>query len=378
MRIGIDARMYGPKARGLGRYIQYLVDNLAKTDQENEYYIFLGPHNWDDFQTNNSHFFKVLVHAHWYTISEQLLFPIILWRSNLDVMHFPHFNVPLLYWRRFVVTIHDLIISHYPDSRATTLSSWLYYFKILAYKLILSAAIIRSDKIIAVSQYTKNDIVSYYPKADHKIQVIYEGYSVDSQNTVNVDLEKKYNITKPYILYVGAAYPHKNLYRLIQAWKLIQKKLNYNYQLVLVGKKDYFYQRLIEDIKYHDLNHNVIFTDYVEDQELPFFYRFCLAYTFPSYLEGFGLPALEAQSYGAPVLAADNSCLPEILGQSALYFNPYDIQDIGDKIISIIQDSNLRAELINKGYQNHQNYNWLSMTKQTQNIYLDVFKHLSK
>ncbi|PIZ98540.1 MAG: hypothetical protein COX77_04235 [Candidatus Komeilibacteria bacterium CG_4_10_14_0_2_um_filter_37_10] len=275
------------------------------------------------------------------------------------------------------MTIHDLIITHYPDSRATTLATWLYRIKVAAYKVVLHFAIIRSEKIIAVSNYTKNDIVSLYPKADKKIVVIYEGYSVEHQVSSVVDLEKKYSISKPFILYVGAAYPHKNLYRLIQAWKLIQHDLNNNYQLVLVGKKDFFYQRLITDIEYQINEYNIIFTDYVNDQDLPLFYRFCLAYIFPSYLEGFGLPALEAQSYGAPVIAADNSSLPEILNDSALYFNPYNIKDISQKILTVIQDSSQRDELIKKGYLNHHHYDWLVMSRQTQEIYLATDQHLS-
>jgi glycosyltransferase involved in cell wall biosynthesis len=170
--------------------------------------------------------------------------------------------------------------------------------------------------------------------------------------TAPVDLSK-YKITKPYILHVGAAYPHKNLYRLLKAWKLLHPVLKDNYQLVLAGKKDFFMNRLIGEATENKLTQNVIFTGFVSDQELPVLYQYALAYVFPSFLEGFGLPAIEAQSYGVPVLAANNSSLPEILGNSALYFDPFDINDISRVIGEIIKNEDLKDSLKTLGYQNY-------------------------
>ncbi|MFH1668274.1 MAG: glycosyltransferase family 1 protein [Candidatus Komeilibacteria bacterium] len=368
MRIGIDARMYGPQARGLGRYVQKLVDNLTLVDQTNEYYIYLSPANWDAFQTDKPNFFKVLVRSHWYSLAEQLTFPIILFRSKLDLMHFPHFNVPLLYRKKFMVTIHDLIVSHYPDSRATTLPKWLYKLKLMAYHLVINGAIIRSAKIIAVSNFTRQDIERFYPQVADKIEVTHEGFEVEHQYSQQADLTK-YRINKPYLLCVGAAYPHKNLYRLLQAWKLTQIELVNRYQLVMVGQHDFFYNRLIDEATEQKLLKNVIFTDYVKDNELPALYKYSLAYVFPSYLEGFGLPAIEAQSYGTPVLAANNSSLPEVLGNSALYFDPFDINDISHVLVKIIKNTELRDKLVGLGYQNCQQFSWQEMALKVRAIY---------
>jgi glycosyltransferase involved in cell wall biosynthesis len=178
MRIGIDARMYGPESRGLGRYVQKLVDNLVAVDDVNEYFIILTSQNWDAFQTTKPNFIKVLVPWHWYSLGEQIFLPFKLWRLKLDLMHFPHFNIPLLYRRKFVVTIHDLIISHYPDMRSTTLPKWLYRLKLAAYRLVLRRAVVNSSKIIVVSNFTKQDIERYYPRVADKIVVTYEGFAV--------------------------------------------------------------------------------------------------------------------------------------------------------------------------------------------------------
>ncbi|MCR4280181.1 MAG: glycosyltransferase family 4 protein [Candidatus Komeilibacteria bacterium] len=370
MRIGIDARMYGPAARGLGRYVQKLVDNLALSDTDNEYFIFLGEHNWDEFQTSNSKFIKILAPYHWYTLSEQVWFPWKLYRSHLDVMHFPHFNVPLFYHNKFVVTIHDLIISHYPDSRATTLPPLIYKLKLAAYKVVLKNAVRRAAKIMAVSDFTRRDIIRYYPEVEGKITVTHEGYEVEHAGSANVNLQAM-GIVKPYLLYVGAAYPHKNLYRLLQAWKLAQSHLQGGYQLVIVGRHDFFYQQLLKDVENY-LDKDVIFTGYVSDASLPNLYQYSAAYVFPSYLEGFGLPAIEAQSYGVPVLAANNSSLPEILGDSALYFDPFDINLICRAMVDILQNDDLREDLRERGYRNYLQFDWAAMAKKARRVYEDV------
>ncbi|MFW0837841.1 MAG: glycosyltransferase family 4 protein [Candidatus Komeilibacteria bacterium] len=371
LKIGIDARMYGPRSRGLGRYVQQLVDHLAQLDTYNEYYILLGPHNWDDFQTKNKNFVKILVKSHWYSWREQIFLPLLLWRLRLDIMHWPHFNVPLLYRGSFIVTIHDLIMSHYPDSRATTLPAWLYWLKLQAYRFVLRHAIIKSSSIITVSHFTKQDIERYYPQVMHKISVTHLGFAVDHQISQPVDLSH-YGIDRPYILYVGAAYPHKNLYRLLQAWKLLQPELKDAYQLVLVGQRDWFYQTLQDESREQQLDRNVVFTGYIYDKELPIFYQFSLAYIFPSYLEGFGLPAIEAQSYGIPVLAANNSSLPEVLAESAVYFDPFDINDIAAKMAKVISNEDLRDKLKQAGYKNTQRFDWNKLAQQTKQIYTKV------
>jgi glycosyltransferase involved in cell wall biosynthesis len=374
MRIGIDARMYGPQSRGLGRYVQKLVDNLVEIDNVNEYFIILSPENWDQFNVSKKNFVKVLLRAHWYSFAEQIFLPIKLWRLKLDIMHFPHFNVPILYRRKFIVTIHDLIVSHYPDSRATTLPRWMYNLKLMAYKLVVGHAIVNSHKILAVSQFTKQDIERYYPRVADKIEVTYEGFSVDHGHSQLIDLEKEHNITKPYILHVGAAYPHKNLYRLLQAWKLCQTTLGNQYQLVIAGRKDYFMDRLEKEAKDVHLDVDVLFLGFVPDEHLASLYQFSLAYIFPSFIEGFGLPAIEAQSYGVPVLASNNSSLPEILGNSALYFDPFSINDISKTINKILNNIELKDKIRNLGYKNYIRFDWQGMAKQVKRTY----EHLGK
>ena len=148
--IGIDARFYGTIGKGLGRYTQKLIENLEKTDTENRYFVFLRKENFEEYQPKNPNFQKVMADYKWYTVYEQINMPRILSKYKLDLVHFPHFNVPIFYRKRFIITIHDLILIHFPTIRGTTLNPFCYWIKFLAYKVIIDSAIKRAKKIITV------------------------------------------------------------------------------------------------------------------------------------------------------------------------------------------------------------------------------------
>lgn len=372
MRIGIDARLYGTKHGGIGRYTQELIKNLEINDQINDYFIFLTADNFDDYQPQNPKFKKVRADFKVYGIFEQLLFPILLYKYNLKLVHFTHFNVPFLYAKKFIVTIHDLIISHYPSSRATTLNPIVYQIKLFFYNWIVSSTTRHSHKIIAVSQFTKKDIVKFLQIRPEKISVVYEG--VDLPAISNADqaetdqLLDKLKIGSKFILYVGSAYPHKNLEKLIEAFSLIKPDLA-DYKLVLAGRNNFFYNRLKDWANEHQLADQVVFTDYLSDQELANLYQQAQAYVFPSLLEGFGLPPLEAQYYNLPVISSKASCLPEVLGESAVYFDPEDAKEMAEKIKSVLNNEDLRQKLILAGQENLKKYSWSKMAKEILELY---------
>ena len=174
MRIGIDARFYGPLGKGLGRYTQKLIENLEKVDTENQYFIFIRKENFNDYKPNNKNFEKVLADFRWYSFAEQFQLPPLIKRYNLDLMHFPHFNVPIFYNGKFIVTIHDLILTQYPTERATTLGPIKYKMKRLGYKIVIRNAVKKAKKIIAVSNFTKSEIIKYFKLKENRITVTYE------------------------------------------------------------------------------------------------------------------------------------------------------------------------------------------------------------
>lgn len=379
--IGIDARFYGPIGKGLGRYTQEIVDGLLKVDQKNKYVIFLRQENFFDFKTDNPRVKKVLAPVQWYSLFEQLAMPYFIWREKIDLMHFPHFNVPVFCPTKFVVTIHDLILVRYPTARATTLGPITYRIKNIGYRLVIWLAAKRAKCIITVSNFTKQDIIDLFKVRPEKILVTYEGVSKNFEKNINQAQDDKkillgYNIHKPYLLYVGNVYPHKNLEGLFKVFaKIIEK--NNNLQLVLVGKEDYFYQRLKKiasklKIFEPDKTDSVIFTEYVPDNILRILYEQATLYVFPSFYEGFGLPPLEAMLNNLPVVSSNQASMPEILGNAALYFNPRDEVDMQDKIEKAIKNKELRMDLAKKGQEIIKMYNWSECIDKTLNKYNEI------
>jgi len=384
-RIGIDARFYGTKAKGLGRYTQEIVDNIIKLDTVNEYRIFLRPENFLEFKCDGVRVKKILADVPWYSWREQLVMPRLLIKEKLSLVHFPHFNVPLIYGGEFVVTIHDLILTKFPTVRATTLSPALYWLKNLLYRLVIWSAAWRARKIIAVSEFTKRDIVKTLRVRPDKISVTYEGVANLAKNRDTLfDLSDdkttllRYNINRPFLLYVGNAYPHKNLERLFEVFSRLRHQFGDKLQLVLVGKEDYFYERLKQAAGERGLltaagESPVVWTGYVTDEELEILFKHALVYVFPSLYEGFGLPPLEAMAKGCPVASSNSSSLPEILGRAAVYFNPTDLADMVDKISSVIKDDRLRRDLRQRGYEQVKRFSWWECARATFEVYKNVF-----
>ncbi|EKE16070.1 MAG: glycosyl transferase, group 1 [uncultured bacterium] len=371
-RIGIDARFFGPIGKGLGRYTQKLIENLEKIDRENEYFVFLRKENFEEYVPKSDNFKKVLADFRWYGIREQIWMPLLLNRYALDIMHFPHFNVPLLYRRPIVVTIHDLILLHFPTLRGSALSPLLYRLKFWAYKLTISSAIRRARKVITVSEFTKKDILNHYGEENDKVVVTYEAADdfcrISEKN--QEEILEKYGIIKPYLLYVGNAYPHKNLERLVNVFgRINQTRPELN--LVLVGKEDYFYARLKELVRKKNIC-NVIFPGYVPDQDLDMVYRNCVLYVFPSLYEGFGLPPLEAMSKGAPVLSSDHECMQEILGDSVFFCEAENEEALFRKIEAVLADDEARRKIVEKGYRKSNSYSWNKMATETLEIYKKI------
>lgn len=380
MRIGIDARFYGSIGKGLGRYTQKLIENLEKIDQENDYFVFLRQENFEEYEPQHKNFHKVLADYRWYTVSEQIEMPKLLNRFRLDLVHFPHFNVPLLYRKNFVVTIHDLILIHFPTLRGTTLNPFLYWLKFAAYKLTIGSAIRRAQKIIAVSDFTRQDILNHYRVDPRKVVRTYEACDdfCNISHSDEIQVVKKYGlpvdecgIIKPYLLYVGNPYPHKNLERLVFAFQKLQKNFA-DLHLILVGKDDYFYNRLANVVEQNEIS-NVIFAGYVPDCDLDIVYKKSKLYVFPSLYEGFGIPPLEAMAKGIPVASSDHDCMREILEDSAFYFDAHDIEKIAQAVGRLLMDEELQQNLIKKGYQQIQKYSWKKMAEET----LEIYKNLS-
>jgi len=357
MKIGIDARLIDET--GVGRYIRNLIAELTKQDKTNDYVVFLKRSQYDHFFPPNPRWSKALANVSWHTIAEQLVMPWLLIKARLDLVHIPYFNIPILYPGKMVATIHDLTILHFDTGKATTLPLPLYKLRRLGYYLALAVGLRRARKIIAVSKTTKQEVVDHFQIDPNKIVVTYEGVDTKiykSANSKSTNINRL--ITGQYFLYVGNAYPHKNLEILF--------KQHLSIKLVLVGKIDFFYERLKKNIS----NRNVIFFGQANDEQLITLYTHASALVFPSLMEGFGLPALEALALGCPVIVSDIPVFHEILGDQAMYFNPLDFKELAQKL-SVVVDSRI---IINQDKTSRllARYSWPVLASQTLMVYNQI------
>lgn len=361
MKIGIDARFVGPEGTGLGKYTEKLIGNLAQLDSKNQYIIFLRQNNWSFLKIDKKNFHKMLADVSWYSIDEQIKMPGIYKSANLDILHVPHFNVPILYKAPFIVTIHDLIHHKFKEESATTKNPIIFRAKRYAYKRIIKNAVITSKKIITPSSYVKDEIIKNFKVDPSKIVVTYE--AAEEEYFQKPGLSKSKDQQK--LLYVGNTYPHKNIANLLDAMSLLPGEVT----LTLVCPRDVFASRLEKEIESRNLGSRVEIKPYQDVKSLTKIFQNSSVYVFPSLEEGFGIPGLNAMAAGLPVVASNIPTLKEVYSDAALYFDPTNPKDIAAKIKGVLTNPKTKNEMAEKGRKQAAKYSWQTMAKQTLQIY---------
>ncbi len=369
MRTVIDARIYGPRHGGLGRYVQQLCLRLPALRPSDTWIFLLGEQAEADYRADvgfvPANVQLVRAPWRWYTLAEQLHLPRLIRRLAPDVTHYPHFNVPMFAPRPFVVTIHDLIINHFPTSRATTLNPITYGFKLLAYRAVIQRALCRARQILVPTQFVAEDIRAVYPWVEsRRITVTHEGVAEVPTSASGLPT----GVEEPFILYVGSAYPHKDVITAIRAFADLRRR-GVALTFVHVWREDEFLRRLQRQVEAEGISDGVVWTGYVPDDQLASLYRNAAAYVFPSRYEGFGLPPLEAQAAGCPVVAARSSCLPEVLGESVAWFEPGDSSQLAVAVERVIADQAYRSDLVGRGVENVSRFSWDAAARQTLAVY---------
>lgn len=338
-RVGIDARMWNET--GVGRYIRNILRELAELDGETEYVVFLISADYDSVSLP-ANFRKVCVDIRWHSLAEQIKLPLMFLKERLDLLWVPHFNAPLLYPKKFMVTIHDLTPLRVRTGKVSTLPPPIFLFKYFSAWLVFANAAIRSKDILTVSEYVKNDISKTFRVHQKKIRITYNAVSGDFFKRSNDDVDRVlsiYGISRPYLFYVGNAQPHKNLETLIVAFKNISEQ-NPKLQLVLAGKKTFFYKRIQQGLMKHPILNKIVFPGGIDDEDLPALYSGAAAFIYPSLYEGFGIQLLEAMACETPIVCSNVTSLPEIAGDAALYFNPLDVDEMVTQILIVLKNSN--------------------------------------
>jgi glycosyltransferase involved in cell wall biosynthesis len=357
MRIGFDARMITHP--GIGTYIRNLLSAMTQQLKSEELVLFGEADNLFEYKNATIIEHKVGI----YSFKE--LFSNPFKGHDLDLVHVPHFNAPLAKINNLVITIHDLIYLKFNESSS--------FAKKAAGRLVISRAVKNARKIIAVSENTRRDIEQYFPNSKGKIEVIYEDSDPVFLKNINSnkiqEIKKKYNLPDKIILFVGTLKKHKNIERLVDAY-LSMKNRGIEHLLVVVGRYRPQEPEILKKIN----SSGAVYLGEVPLDDLIAIYNFATVLVIPSLYEGFGLPALEAMTCGLPVVSSCLASLPEVIGEAGVLFNPYDVSDMTNKIISVLVDEKFRQGLINKGRQRLEKFSWQKTAQETLRIYKEVSK----
>lgn len=300
-----------------------------------------------------------------YSLAEQSKLPQIFKAAKLDLLHVPHFNVPLLYSGPLIITIHDLLWHEYRGTQVTTLSASKYWLKYVAYHWVTTQAIKRAQKILVPTQVIKKTIAKYYPRDASKVTVTYEGVS----RTLVKKRSAKQNLNLPksskILLYVGSLYPHKNVKLVIEALKQLPE-----YHLAVVGARNAFQNNLKKLVKQEQVESQVSFLGYLDDSQLADLMSKSEALVQPSLSEGFGLTGIEAMAANLPVIASQIPVFQEIYGKAALFFDPQSVTSFANAVHDLEKAN--RSHLQKAGLVQSQRYNWDTMAAQTLQEYRQV------
>jgi glycosyltransferase involved in cell wall biosynthesis len=369
MKIVIDGRMIG--WTGIGRYSIELLNQLEQLDHQNQYVVLMQSADWERWSPSNANFSRVRADIRPYGIKEQVALPILLRRLKPDLVHFLSFNSPILYVGKRVTTVHDLTLINFSVARGGWKQKLRYAIKRLVATSLLRIVTRQSHTVVTDTDYVRQQLIKGGYINPQRAQAIHLGTNLATKaNTSNATT----TIPDPYMMYVGNYYPNKNIPRLITALSHILPA-NPALKLVLVGNTEEYDHELKAHIAKLKLGDAVILAGRVNDDELIQLFTHAKLYTFPSLSEGFGIPGLEAMQHGVPVASSNATCLPEVYGDAAVYYDPLDTQDMAGVISETLADEKLRAKLKRAGYQRVKQFSWERMAQQTLEVYRNALKN---
>ncbi len=354
--IGIDGNEANVEKRvGISEYSYQLLKYFQANEKDFIFKIFLKKSPLPSLPALSSHYsYEVVKPAKFWT---QFGLPTRLFRKrDIDLFFTTSHYAPRLSPVPTVISVMDLSYIHFPElfkkRDLYKLTNWTKYSSL------------KAKKIITISNSSKNDIIKFYKIPAEKIEVVYPGIKEIKKSSMN-KIPAKYGVEGDFILYIGTLQPRKNVAKLIEAVSLLEDK---KVQLVIIGKKGWKYEEILEAPKKYQVEERIKFLNFVPDQDLPAFYSNAICYVLPSLYEGFGLPILEAMQHGCPVLTSNISSLPEAGGDAAVYFDPYNVDDIASKIEKVMKSDGLREEMKKKGNEHVKNFSWEKSAKKVLDI----------
>jgi len=360
LRVGIEAQLLAHKWQvGTRRYTEELIKNLLKGSNKNLYVLYTA----GDILSREEYagcVKKFVVNST----------DILLDNTPIDVFHCPNHSysifdvLTLAKFKASVITIHDLILYHRPDYHST-------FKEYATYRQLMELSVQVADRIIAVSENTKRDLVENLGVSPEKVHVVYLGIDFNRFNTDDklMNISSTYNIDSEYILYVGTNFPHKNLRNLVAAFEKLIRTKRLPHVLVLVGSSFNSFERKALSGLAERLGGRLRLLGHVPDTDLPALYRNASLFVFPSLYEGFGIPPLEAMACGTPVVASNATSIPEVVGDAALVVDCTDVDELAEAMHRALTDKHLRQSLIKAGFERARTFRWENTARKTARVY---------
>ena len=374
MKVAIDIRRM--TEFGIGTYIRNVVRTLARLDRESKYFLIGSPDKVAECGPLPPNFHAVSLAGRDDTLKGNLEFRAIVRRLQCDLVHIPHlFWIPRGLACPYVLTVHDLLEHMYGSRDASSFRRSIHFY--LTRRVLRKAA-----RVIAVSQFTKNEIEKLLAIADDRIEVVYNaiderflhGHATEADRDL---IAQRYLVNYPFILYAGAIRPHKNVVRIIEAFSALKSELQKEDQLpdlklIIIGDDLSSHPRLRRTVVRSGVQNDVRFLGFVPIEVLRIFYDVAKVFVFPSLYEGFGLPPLEAMAHGTPVVTSTTSSLPEVAGNAALLVNPENVFEIRRALQRVLLDPGLREQMKQRGYEQAQRFSWTASVSRILEIYREV------
>jgi glycosyltransferase involved in cell wall biosynthesis len=376
LSIVIDARRI--RDFGIGTYIRSLVRALSVIDAENRYTIVIGPADAPLLAGMPENFRPAIYARSDHSRLDHLMFPLFLRRLRPDLVHIPLNRVPLLMFRPYVVTIHDMATLLFDEAPVSAFWQELRRFR-------FRRGLIRANRVIAVSDSTKRDVENILGVPPARIRRVYNApdpaFLRDACQASAVEERlrtmERYQVTYPFLLYAGNIRRHKNVPRLVEAFAVLREQLSEHpvykdLRLVIIGDTISQYPAVRQAVLKSKMEQSVRFLGFVPFETLRCFFESAAAFVFPSKHEGFGLPPLEAMACGLPVVTSNVSSLPEVVGDAAVQVNPDNVFDIARGIRDVLLDQPLRAELVRRGRERASGFSWERTARQVLAIYREA------
>ncbi|MGO9862381.1 MAG: glycosyltransferase family 4 protein [Terriglobales bacterium] len=374
MKVAIDIRRM--TEFGVGTYIRNVVRTLARLDRDSTYFLIGSQEKVAECGALPPNFHAVALEGGDDTLKGNLAFRAIVRGLECDLVHIPHlFWIPRGLGCPYILTVHDLLEHMYGMRNASSLRRSVYFY-------LTRRALHRAARVIAVSQFTRNELEKLLAIPDSRIEVVYNaiderflhGHASDADREL---IAQRYLVNYPFILYAGAIRPHKNVVRIIEAFSALKSELQKEQQypdlkLIIIGDDLSSHPRLRRTVVRSGVQNDVRFLGFVPIEVLRIFYDAAKIFVFPSLYEGFGLPPLEAMAHGTPVVASNTSSLPEVVGNAALLVNPENVFEIRRGLQRALLDTALRAQMKQRGYDQAQRFSWTNSVSRILEIYREV------